>query len=159
MLGFVIYNVHFIIVDIQFEYQYSTHYKTLSLLKAGAKEMSNKLNKSVQIDSVDLSTDLPLPQPPSSCKLKSESRSKQMLLTNKLQLMASDSIISNAQVDLCGCCRVIDHSTISRCYYCDQILCNSCLSACARCSELFCQNCSLSIYNHEEQNMCLSCYG
>ncbi|XP_025162778.1 uncharacterized protein LOC105190437 [Harpegnathos saltator] len=128
--------------------------KTLSLLKAGSKALSHKLNKSAQIDPIDLpSTRLPV-----SCKLKSASNLKQMLLTNNLQLKVSDKIINDVRVDLCGCCRVIDQLTINRCYYCDQILCNSCLSACAKCSEVFCQNCSLSIYNQEEQSMCLNCY-
>ncbi|XP_014467673.1 PREDICTED: apoptosis regulatory protein Siva-like [Dinoponera quadriceps] len=129
--------------------------KTLNLLKAGAKALSHKSRKSTQMDL----TDLPLPPlPPSSCKLKSISNLKQMQLTNKLQLMASDKIISDIQVDTCGYCRVIDQSTVNRCYYCDQILCASCLSACVRCSELFCQNCSLFIYNQEEQKMCLNCH-
>lgn len=140
--------------------------KTLSLLKAGAKALSHKLNESTQMDSIDL----PSPQPLLSCKLKSASNLKQMLLTNKLQLIASDKIISvsflcllrfdfyvdlcnfisfqDIQVDLCGCCRMIDQSVISRCYYCDQILCTSCLSACVRCSELFCQNCCLFMWVH-----------
>ncbi|XP_072758049.1 uncharacterized protein [Anoplolepis gracilipes] len=127
--------------------------KTLTLLKTGAQALSHKLNSSMQTDSIDLP---PLQQ--LSPKLKSKSNLKQMLLTDKLQLKVSDKIINDIQRDLCGCCRLIDQSTISKCHYCDQILCSSCLSACTRCSEMFCQNCSLPVYNYEEQIMCLNCY-
>lgn len=137
--------------------------RTLSLLKAGAKALSHKLNTSGQVDSVDLS--LPCPSP---CKFRSMSSMKQMLLTDKLQLKTSDRVVNvgcgtilalglsyisyifvtlfffqDIRVDLCGCYRLIDRSTVSACYYCDQALCSSCQSVCANCSELFCHNCSL----------------
>ncbi|XP_050452718.1 apoptosis regulatory protein Siva-like [Cataglyphis hispanica] len=128
--------------------------KTLTLLKTGAKTLSYKLKASAQMDSIDL----PFLQQLSPCKLKSTSNLKQMLLTDKLQLKVSNKIINDIQMDLCGCCRLIDQSIISKCYYCDQILCSSCLFACAGCSETFCQNCSLSVYNCEEQIMCFNCY-
>jgi len=125
--------------------------RTLNLLKAGAKAFAYKLNAAAQIDLLS-------PQRPSACKFKSTSNMKQMLLTDKLQLKASDKVINDIRVDLCGCCRLVDQSTVSRCHYCDQALCSSCLSTCAGCSELFCQNCSLTVYNNEEQIMCLNCY-
>ncbi|XP_012531589.1 apoptosis regulatory protein Siva [Monomorium pharaonis] len=127
--------------------------KTLNLLRAGAKAFAHKLNTSVQMDSVDL-----LSPQHSPCIFKSTSNLKQMLLTDKLQLKTSDKVVNDIRVDLCGCCRLIDRSTISACYYCDQALCSSCQLMCANCSELFCQNCSLPIYNHDEQIMCLNCY-
>lgn len=68
--------------------------KTLSLLKAGAEALSKKLNKSIQMDPIDLS----LPQPLSSCKLKSSL--KQMLLTNNLQLIPNDKIINVSFIQL-----------------------------------------------------------
>lgn len=125
--------------------------KTLNLLKAGAKIFSCRLNKSAQMDP----TDLPLPQ---TCKLKSMSNLKQMLLTNKLQLTASDKVINDVQVYMCDCGQVINQSVVNRCYYCDQVLCFSCLSSCAGCTELFCQDCSIPVYNCDEQNICLNCY-
>lgn len=128
--------------------------KTLTLLKTGAKALSYKLNASAHMDPVEL---YPLRQL-SPWKLKSTSNLKQMLLTDKLQLKISDKVINDSRMDLCGCCQLIDQSTISKCYYCDQILCSSCLSMCASCSEMFCQNCSLPVYNCEEQIMCLNCY-
>ncbi|KYN07780.1 Apoptosis regulatory protein Siva [Cyphomyrmex costatus] len=124
--------------------------RTLSLLKAGAKVLSHKLNTSGQMDSVDL------PQRPSPCKFRSTSNMKQMLLTDKLQLKTSDRVVN--VVDLCECYQLIDRSTVSACYYCDQALCSSCQSVCANCSELFCQNCSVPVYNYKEQIMCLNCY-
>ncbi|KAH0954094.1 hypothetical protein HN011_010432 [Eciton burchellii] len=126
--------------------------RTLNMLKAGMKIFSDKLNTS-QMD-LNLSS----PQPSSFNKFKTTGNLKQMLLTDKLQLKASDKIMDVTKTELCGCCRIIDHSAINKCYYCDQILCSSCLSPCSRCSELFCQNCSLPVYNCEEQNMCLNCY-
>ncbi|XP_011701417.1 PREDICTED: apoptosis regulatory protein Siva-like [Wasmannia auropunctata] len=124
--------------------------RTLSLLKAGAKALTtHKLNTSGQMDSVDLS---------SPCKFKSTSNLKQMMLTDKLQLKTSDKVVNDIRIDLCGCGRLIDRSTVSACYYCDQALCSSCQAVCANCTELFCQNCSLPIYNCDEQIMCLNCY-
>ncbi|RLU19738.1 hypothetical protein DMN91_008295 [Ooceraea biroi] len=130
-----------------------SEYRTLNMLKAGVKALSHRLNTSTQMD-----LDLALPQSPLFSKSKTTSNLKQMLLTDKLQLKASNKIINDTRTELCGCCRIIDQSAISKCYYCDQTLCSSCLSACVHCSELFCQNCSLPVYNREEQNMCLNCY-
>lgn len=60
--------------------------RTLSLLKAGAKACSQKLNTSDQENSIELSS----PRPPHKFK----SNLKQMLLTNKLQLQASDKVVN-----------------------------------------------------------------
>jgi len=57
------------------------------MLKAGMKIFSDKLNTS-QMD-LNLSS----PQPSSFNKLKATGNLKQMLLTDKLQLKASDKII------------------------------------------------------------------
>ncbi|XP_012223639.1 apoptosis regulatory protein Siva [Linepithema humile] len=127
--------------------------KTLSLLKTGAKTYVQRLNRS-HMESIDLSSSELL----LSSKIKSSSNLKQMLLTDKLQLKASDKIMNDVGLDLCGCCQLIDQSVVHKCYYCDQVLCSSCLSACAGCSELFCQNCFLPVYNYEDQVMCLNCY-
>ncbi|XP_024875985.1 apoptosis regulatory protein Siva-like [Temnothorax curvispinosus] len=128
--------------------------RTLSLLKAGAKALAHKFNTSAQMDS----TDLPSTQRPSPCKFRSTSNLKQMLLTDKLQLKTSDKLVNDVQIDLCGCGRLIDRSTMSACYYCDQALCLTCQAVCAKCTELFCQNCSVPVYNCDEQIMCLNCY-
>jgi len=125
--------------------------RTLSLLKEGAKALVHKLNTSAQMD-------LPSPQRLSPCKFRSTSNLKQMLLTDKLQLKTSNKIVNNVPIDLCGCGQLIDRSTGSACYYCDQGLCASCQAVCANCTELFCQNCSLPVYNCDEQIMCLNCY-
>ncbi|XP_011877573.1 PREDICTED: apoptosis regulatory protein Siva-like [Vollenhovia emeryi] len=126
--------------------------KTLSLLKAGARAFVHKLNTGM--DSPDPTS----PRRPSPCKFRSTSCLRQMLLTDKLQLKPSDRIVNDVPVDLCGCGRLIDRSTVNACYYCDQALCSYCQSTCASCAELFCQNCSLPVYNCDEQVMCLNCY-
>ncbi|XP_031778163.1 uncharacterized protein LOC107980927 isoform X1 [Nasonia vitripennis] len=61
-------------------------------------------------------------------------------------------------LEVCGCCRYIDSRKPCRCSYCDQIMCNLCLVPCSKCCESFCQNCSLTVYDTDEQNMCMSCY-
>lgn len=127
--------------------------RTLNLLRAGAKAFTHKLNTSAQMDFVDLAS----PQH-SPSMLRSTSNLKQMLLTDKLQLKTSNKVVNDLRVDLCGCSRLIDRTTVSACYYCDQALCSSCQLICAKCSELFCQNCSVPIYNCDEQIMCLNCY-
>ncbi|XP_020285469.1 apoptosis regulatory protein Siva-like [Pseudomyrmex gracilis] len=124
--------------------------RTLSLLKAGAKARSQKLNTSDQENSIDLSS----PRPP----YKFKSNLKQMLLTNKLQLQTSDKVVNDVRMDICGCCRVINQFTRNKCYYCDQILCSSCLSTCVNCLESFCQNCSLPVYNNQGDIKCFHCY-
>ncbi|XP_046819677.1 apoptosis regulatory protein Siva-like [Vespa crabro] len=126
--------------------------KTLNLLKEGVKEYSQNLNKS----EMDL-TELPLTKI-TYREMKPERTSKQMILNNKLQLENSDKIISDVQVDLCGCCRIIDSSSTNKCFYCDQVLCSFCLCQCIKCCELFCQNCSLPIYDTERNHVCLNCY-
>ncbi|KAF7396221.1 hypothetical protein HZH66_007083 [Vespula vulgaris] len=125
--------------------------KTLNLLKEGVKEYSQNSNTS----QMEL-TELPLTKI-TSREMKPE-RSKQMILNSKLQLESSDKIISDAQVDLCGCCRVIDSNSTNKCFYCDQVLCTFCLCQCIKCCELFCQNCSLPIYDTERNHVCLNCY-
>ncbi|XP_047353941.1 apoptosis regulatory protein Siva-like [Vespa velutina] len=126
--------------------------KTLNLLKEGVKEYSQNLNES----EMDL-TELPLTKI-TYREMKPERTSKQMILNNKLQLENSDKIISDVQVDLCGCCRIIDSSSTNKCFYCDQVLCSFCLCQCIKCCELFCQNCSLPIYDTERNHVCLNCY-
>ncbi|XP_043671193.1 apoptosis regulatory protein Siva-like [Vespula pensylvanica] len=125
--------------------------KTLNLLKEGVKEYSQSSNTS----QMEL-TELPLTKI-TSREMKPE-RSKQMILNSKLQLETSNKIISDAQVDLCGCCRIIDSSSTNKCFYCDQVLCSFCLCQCIKCCELFCQNCSLPIYDTERNHVCLNCY-
>lgn len=63
--------------------------KTLSLLKEGVKTLSQRLNNSTEIDSIDLLS----PQVLSSCKSKHEHNSKQMVLNSKLQLLGVDKAI------------------------------------------------------------------
>lgn len=126
--------------------------KTLNLLKEGVKIYSQKLNTS-QLDLTELSSPKAV-----SCESKSQRTLKQMVLNSKLELKSGDKIISDAHVDLCGCCRVIDPGSTNKCYYCDQVLCSYCLSQCIKCSELFCQSCSLPAYDSEENNVCLNCY-
>ncbi|XP_029049830.1 apoptosis regulatory protein Siva-like [Osmia bicornis bicornis] len=130
--------------------------KTLNLLKEGVKTLSQRLNNSTEIDSIDLLS----PQVLSSCKSKHEHNSKQMVLNSKLQLLGADKAIQDIQpkYDLCECSKVINPTTCNKCSYCDQLLCNSCLLECISCSELFCQNCSLPVYDHEEKSKCLNCY-
>lgn len=62
--------------------------RTLSLLKAGAKTLAYKSNSSMMD-----STNLPV-QHPSPCKFRSASNLKQMLLTDKLQLKASNKVVN-----------------------------------------------------------------
>ncbi|KAK2583713.1 hypothetical protein KPH14_009633 [Odynerus spinipes] len=118
--------------------------KTLNLLKEGVRVYSQKLSTS-QLDLTELS-----PSKITSRETKSERTLKQMVLNNKLELQSGKKVISDAQADLCGCCRVIDSRSINKCYYCDQILCSYCLTHCMKCSESFCQNCSLPTYDSEE---------
>ncbi|KAL2722364.1 apoptosis regulatory protein Siva-like [Vespula squamosa] len=126
--------------------------KTLNFLKEGVKEYSQNLNTS----EMDL-TELPLTKI-TSREVKSERTSKQMILNSKIQLETGDKVISDAQVDLCGCCKVIDSNSRNKCFYCDQILCSFCLCQCIKCCELFFQNCSLPIYDTEQNHVCLNCY-
>ncbi|KAF3428847.1 hypothetical protein E2986_04359 [Frieseomelitta varia] len=135
----------------------SIYGKTMDLLKKGVKTLSQRLNTSMELNPVDV--------PPSRIsssytKSKHERHSKQMTLNSKLELLAADKVVKDAQpkYDLCECNRVIDQSMFSKCSYCDQILCNSCLLECIGCSELFCKNCSLPVYDYEEQSKCLNCY-
>ncbi|XP_076164026.1 apoptosis regulatory protein Siva [Ptiloglossa arizonensis] len=130
--------------------------RTMDLLNEGVKSLSRKLNESMDMNLVDILS----PKASSSCKIKQERNSKQMVLNSKLELLRTDKAVKGVRpkYDLCECSRVIDQNMFNNCSFCDQLLCNSCLFKCVSCSQLFCQNCSLPVYDYEEGNKCLNCY-
>ncbi|XP_053970905.1 apoptosis regulatory protein Siva-like [Hylaeus volcanicus] len=130
--------------------------RTMDLLKEGVKSLSRKLNESMDMNLDDILSS----KASSSCRIKQERNSKQMVLNSNLELLKTDKAIKDVhpKYDLCECNRVIDQNTFCKCSYCDQVLCNSCLFECVSCLQLFCQNCSLPVYDYEEQKKCLNCY-
>ncbi|XP_046744225.1 apoptosis regulatory protein Siva-like isoform X2 [Diprion similis] len=120
----------------------------------GAKELSQKMNKSIDLDLTDPVPSSIVPE----AKPTPQQNFKQMFLNNKLQLESKGECVKTVPIGLCGCCRVIDDYGSHNCYYCEKVLCSSCLAQCVKCLESFCHNCSIIAYDTREYNICLSCY-
>ncbi|XP_015520080.1 apoptosis regulatory protein Siva isoform X1 [Neodiprion lecontei] len=128
--------------------------RTLDLLMTGARELSQKMNKSIDLDLTDPVPSVIVP----AAKSTPQQNFKQMFLNNKLQLETKGECAKTVPIGICGCCRVIDDYGSHNCYYCEKVLCSSCLAQCVKCLESFCQNCSIIAYDTREYNICLNCY-
>lgn len=63
--------------------------RTMDLLNEGVKSLSRKLNESMDMNLVDILS----PKASSSCKIKQERNSKQMVLNSKLELLRTDKAV------------------------------------------------------------------